>query len=859
MLKTLIEEQKNKLNEYQASIDDKVDEKNYEIEMLRNSYENQKEEFKKMANLSDDKRSEYIKKLDGFFDKKIDELGKERDELNNQIDNIKNEMKDKLKDELNKTLKNVEETLKSKKQVYDDIDKKLIIAIESGEFDLMSDLRAEMEGVLSSIVKLEKINNYLCDIISKFDGSSYEEIVDEINKIENLSLVDDLKENKSNSDEEKKKEDLYNSVLDQLSKKMEELNNLLNDNYENIIKSDEDMKEINTSVANLCILIADDKEKQEKILTTREELERIYISYEELKNAIDAITNQINELNENNINQLLPNIQSNISKIKNQNVKEYLEQQCKKAQEKINNSQNNLGVDDYKKTLNDFYEEYENLENLIAKNEDISFDKIEKIASIIRITTSDETVKKGTDIAIQNTKKLKALVGEVYNKLGNEITPEVEKEIEILLEKINDISKNTYDYVNGQFKKALEDKNGTNSADEEEIFAFFDDIDQTKNETNNNDPYDKEKLTKIINDADLDDFEEVSKEVEKITEVNEKIALSLLIKQRIDQLQQINDISDNLSADVDRIDLEHYSDNEYVKKLVEVLEKYVNSINSIYKTIKGAPVDSVVVKKYDSLVDAFVKFNNKTATKFNIEKYRVKPTSKQFNYKENGRIHIARLNKKSLKENGLKELFANTTKILKAKDAISAIKWKIRTNGLDGLYTKERKEYDKAVNDISEDLFIMLVKEVEMLENGEFSLRPSVAFDAWTLLLSIMPADIQVEKDYYTIGYVTELVTKYINLITNKLCFKIDESIKGQLNESDYLDVDACYSTIASICLYRKENEYFEFKDNSSKDDDETLFANSYTVLYGIKYFDPKSKVKDYINEAGTTYVHKPI
>lgn len=855
MLKTLIEEQKNKLNEYQASIDDVINKKNHEIEMLRNSYEKQKEEFDKMVGLSNDKKSEFIKKLNTFFDDKIDELGNERDELNNQIDNIKNEMKDKLKDELNKTLKKVEETLKSKKQVYDDIDKKLIIAIESGEFDLMSDLRAEMEGVLSSIVKLEKINNDLCDIISKFDGSSYEELVAEINKIENLSLVDDLKENKLI-------EDLYKSVLDQLSKKMEELNNLLNDNYENIIKSDEDMKEINTSVANLCISIADDKEKQEKLLTTREELERIYISYEELKNAIDAITNQINELNENNINQLLPNIQSNISKIKNQKVKEYLEQQCKKAQEKINNSQNNPGADDYKKTLNDFYEEYENLENLIAKNENVSFDKIEKLASIIQFMTSDEIVKKGTDTAIQNTKNLKTLVTEVYDKLGNKITSEAEKEIEILLEKINGISKKTYDYVNGQFKKALEDKNknGANSTNvDEKIIAFFNNIDQTKNETNNNDNYDMATLTKIINDAYLDDFEEVSKKVEKLTKSDEKIALSLLIQKRIDQLKKIKDISDNLSADADRIDLEHYSDNEYVKKLVEVLEKYVISINNIYTVIKDAPTDSVVVKKYDSLVDAFVKFNNKAAIKFNIEKYRVKPTSKQFNYKENGRIHIARLNKKSLKENGLKELFANTTKILKAKDAISAIKWKIRTEGLDGLSNRERKEYDKAVRDISEDLFIMLEKEVERLEKGEFSLRPVVAFDAWTLLLSIMPADIQVEKDYYTIGYVTELVTKYINLITNKLCFKNDESIKRQLNKSDDLDVDECYSTIAGICLYRKENEYFEFKDNSSKDDDETLFANSYTVLYGIKYFDPKSKVKDYINEAGTTYVHKPI
>lgn len=584
----------------------------------------------------------------------------------------------------------------------------------------------------------------------------------------------------------------------------------------------------------------------------------------EIQKMINDLKNNKSNFSEQKYVDAARQILSKIESLEDKELKEDLKNQLKLVEfgSASSESNDNLNLEELKEK---FKEKYSSIERAMLTDVVIEFDDIESLAAQF----DDILTQSNAYEYIDDLKKLYKLSSTVSIKIKNDyITTDDEKEITNLLHEIRKISNVVYD---GMYKQFEERKRQLESLEGSEIVSFFrkptttgtnensegfiiagnsDDYEDIFTHPENNPGENERKkfkeLEDKINHTAYNKLEDLRNEVEKVKEskgINEAEAakLNLLISNIQVQLEEIKTTSEILIKKIGLIPLKKFVDKDEMQGMLDEFNKYVDNIKTIYEMVKSNPIDSVVAIKYNELVDTFVEFNNKVSTKFNIEKFRRKPGSRKWNCKYNNGDEIVRLSKERIEEKGNKKLFANTEKILNAKNTISELQVKIRLDGFDSLKSKifdKTKDYNKAVNDICDDLIGMLNNEIRELEKDNFTLDPTKAFDSWILMLSIMPSSI----GDYTRSDITELVAKYASMIKNVIEKSNDESLKKQLGK-DNIDLDTWYSTIAAISLYKKEHDYFDFKDESAFDDDITLYADHSSVLYGIRYMDPEMKI----------------
>lgn len=831
MFKNIIEDQRKRLEEEKRSLEIKINEIDEKIKGLEEQRSGLAKQFNGMG-LSKETRNWYIEALDARIESDKSELEQQKNSF--KTTKFEEEFKVTLKNELHSKIISIETALEEKKKEEDILREKILEILSGGDLKLIPELNKEMEKVLSTKDELSKILANLKDIENSFDSNTYEEVVAKMEKIEEISLITDTDVVEATpAATENKAEDVVtpaateNKALDVVTpvpiKNISEVNE--EENIDNI----------------------DDKDEIEKIIS---ELQTNISNFSEQEYVDNA-----------------RKILSKIESLKDKDLQNDLKEKLKsiKFSSANNESNDNLNLDELKKK---FEEKYSLLEREMLTDVAIDFDEIDSLANQIKNKTTDFFVITGISKSIDDLKSLYKFSGAVSYKMRNkEITSDDEKEISELLEKINKISPIVYDGMNKKFEEIKNNSKDPKGLKEDKFILFKRPVLKVNNVTlrNSKESTPEESLKKLkeledkINGTVFDKLEDIKSEIKTATKSNEisasdELDLMELVNLRKEELAKIKATSEAIKENMKAIPLEKYIDEANVKGIMTNFDKYIDSIKGIYELIEKAPADSIVAKKYDELIDTFVKFNNRVSTKYNIEKYRKNPTSKKFDYLYNSGTIISKLSKESLKEEGLKKLFANTKKILKAKNEIASLQYKVRTEGMDWLSNSEKRKYNTASKDIAEDLVEILVSEIAKLRKNEFSLKPSVAFDTWILLLSIMPENVKVNGDPYTMGRVIQLVSEYIRLVPNVIKDTNDKSVKKQLDEKDALDPAACYSTVAGICLFRKENEHFDFIDYGKDSDDEVLYADSVTVLYGIRYKDPEAKVKDYINEFGTTY-----
>lgn len=907
MFKTLIDEQTKRLEEEKESLKIKIEEIDEKIKLLDEQRESLEKEFNNMP-LSKENRAWYLEALATRIESDKKNLEDEKNaikttELEEQFKVI---LKNELHDQIMKIETEITEILNKEENLKEKI---LSFIKEGNLDDItnlnkkMSKLLSKKD-ILNKTLRVLKD-----DIEVSFDKYTYEEIVEKLKQIKDVDLESDEEEKDEfidtysyddiivlSNDMELKLNELlkadaetiinsnvkvnettiedyfeivekymsYNSLgpgnnpiktkLETITKKYEEyskLNNLIIE----IIKIDlEELKnsDINTfyskfnsirlKIHNIDAKYQSVKQSLSKMLEvvenefkTSHKLGTPVNPDNDLDDDKNEIEKMINDLKNNKSNfseqkyvDTARQILSKIESLEDEEIRKDLTKQLKLVEfgSVSNESNDNLKLEELKIA---FKEEYSIVERSMLTDAVINFDKIKNIASQFE----DILTQSNAYECIDNLKDLYDLSCKVSIKIKNDyITTDDEKEITNLLHEIRKISEVVYDGMNKRFIKRKTELN------------------KSKNPNNENENKIFKALEDKINHTAFDKLDDLKKEVEKVKESkeiseDEAIKLNLLINNVKDQLGKIEATSKNLIENISLISLKKFVNKDGIQGMLDNLNKYVDSIKTIYEIVKLNPADSVVAIKYDELVNTFVEFNNKVSTKFNIEKTRVKPKSRECKCKYNNGDVIVRLSKERIEEKGYKELFANTEKILNAKNTISELQVKIRLDGFDSLKSRikifdKTEDYNKAVNDICEDLIGMLNNEIKELEKDNFTLIPTKAFDSWILMLSIMPNSI----GNYTRGDITELVTKYASMIKNVIEKSNDESLKKQLGK-DNIDLDTWYSTIAAISLYKKEHDYFDFKDESTFDDDITLYADHSSVLHGIRYMDPETKVRN--------------
>ncbi len=683
------------------------------------------------------------------------------------------------------------------------------------------ELRSKMEKITPKYNQYKALENLYNDIIKRINEAMKSDSIDEFNQVIKIIKLDiDKIENEK-----------IRQYLDSV------LNHFKEDYSFSIISDDEDEENLDNN---------DDKVEIESMIS-------------ELKNNMSNFSKQ-------KYVDTARQILSKIELLEDEELKNDLTKQLKLVEFGRTNNESNDNSD-LEELKEKFRKIYSSKERAMLTDVVIDFDDIENLAAQFE----DEFSKNSAYACIDNLKDLYELSGKVSMKIKNdEITPDNEKEITDLLYEIKKISSVVYGGLNEQFEKI---KKESEDLEDSKIVSFFkkpstaatgtkenpqgfipegtfDDLeDEFTHPENNSEEEERkifEELENEINHTSFDKLENLRKEVDSAKISKDKVLkLNMLIGNIKNQLEKIDATSEALKKNIDLISLEKFADKNEIQGMLDNFNKYVDSIKVIYEIVKSNPTDSVIAKEYDKLVDTFVEFNNKVSTKFNIEKFRIKPKSRYCNFKYNDGNVILRLSRERIEEKGYKELFANTEKILNAKNIISELQVKIRLDGFGSLKSKfkmfdKTKDYNKAVNDICEDLIEMLNNEIKELEKDNFTLIPTKAFDSWILMLSIMPDSI----GDYTKSDIIELVAKYARMIKNVIEKSNDESLKKQLGK-DNIDLDAWYSTIAAISLYKKEHDYFDFKDESAFEDDVTLYADHSSVLHGIKYMDPETKVRN--------------
>ncbi len=892
MFKTIIGEQRKRLEGERKSLENKIDEIDKKISALEEERKTLHKQFDDMA-LSKEDKEWYIEALNTRISLDKSELEQQKDAF--KTTELEKQFKATLKNELRSSIENIADIIAENKKEESALRENLRKTIVSGDLSLISGLNDKMSEILSAKDELSKLLSNLKDIENSFDDDTYEEVVAKMEKVEKLTLITDTgiieapqaaPENgtddvatpvpiKDISEEE------YNNTLKLLNEVEEKLDKLLKADVETIISSNNNLGVKGETIEDYYSKVEEfikDNFNTPNVSKISEKLDTIkekYDEYIELKDLITEIIKNIDELKNNMLNfskqkyvDTARQILSKIELLEDEELKNDLTKQLKLVEFGRTNNESNDNSD-LEELKEKFRKIYSSKERAMLTDVVIDFDDIENLAAQFE----DEFSKNSAYACIDNLKDLYELSGKVSMKIKNdEITPDNGKEITDLLYEIKKISSVVYGGLNEQFEKrkkefkVLEDSKivsffkkpstaATGTKENPQGFipeGTFDDLeDEFTHPENNSEEEERkifEELENEINHTSFDKLENLRKEVDSAKISKDKaLKLNMLIGSIKNQLEKIDATSEALKKNIDLISLEKFADKNEIQGMLDNFNKYVDSIKVIYEIVKSNPTDSVIAKEYDKLVDTFVEFNNKVSTKFNIEKFRIKPKSRYCNFKYNDGNVILRLSRERIEEKGYKELFVNTEKILNAKNIISELQVKIRLDGFGSLKGKmfdKTKKYNKAVNDICEDLIEMLNNEIKELEKDNFTLIPTKAFDSWILMLSIMPNSIEVKQKEYARGYVTELVSKYASMIKNVIEKSNDESLKKQLGK-DNIDLDAWYSTIAAISLYKKEHDYFDFKDESAFEDDVTLYADHSSVLHGIKYMDPETKVRN--------------
>lgn len=390
------------------------------------------------------------------------------------------------------------------------------------------------------------------------------------------------------------------------------------------------------------------------------------------------------------------------------------------------------------------------------------------------------------------------------------------KKIRQIEDKIKSLDTDAYNEI----KQAVADliKKVKNKPRRNILSNIFDAPTNNTSVTTSNDSDYKTKIEK----ADIKDLDLLEKTIESENPVDKDNLISL-IKLRRDQITCINNIMKNLTADSKKINLEKYMSEKSIEDMKKIVLDYANEIKRIYTSVSLASKDSFVASKYNELVDMFVKFNERSARKANLEKYRIKKSDK-FNFKYNGHTEIARLSKANINEKGIRILFANTKEILTAKDKISGVMHSIRIGGIDNLTSSQRKVFTKYAMKESENLLELLLEELSTINDGEYTVLPKIAMDAWVGLLSIMPSEIELDDEIYSYKEVKSLANKYIESLSTVY--------QGTIDTNEYKSI------IKAVYSNRNKNDVFDFIDNSKEEDDKVLPTPADTVLYGVKYHD---------------------
>ncbi len=903
MFKTLIDEQTKRLEEEKESLKIKIKDIDEKIRLLDEQRESLEKEFNNMP-LSKENRAWYLEALNTRIESDKKNLEDEKNAI--KTTGLEEQFKVILKNELLDQIMKIENEISRISKEEEDLKKDISDVIIGGNLDDITNLNKKMSNLLSSKDILNKTLRVLKDDIeASFDKYTYEEIVGKLKRIENVDLESKKEEIDEfivpdsyddiialSNDMESKLDELLKSdaetiinsnvmvsettiddYFEMVNKYMRDnayypICNDINPKLEIITKKYEEYSKLNSLIIEIIKTDIDELKNSDinafysKFVSIKLKIDNIDVKYQSVKQSLskmlevvknefktphkldaqvnpeESLDNDDDKVEIESMIKDLKNNMSNISKqkfvdtarqilskiesLEDEEIRKDLKKQLKLVEfgSASSESNDNLNLEELKEK---FKEKYSSIERAMLTDVVIEFDDIESLAAQF----DDILTKSNAYEYIDDLKKLYKLSSTVSIKIKKDyITTDDEKEITNLLHEIRDISPVVYKGMNERFIKRKTELN------------------KSKNSNNENENKIFKALEYKINYTAFDKLDDLKKEVEKVKESkeiseDEAIKLNLLINNVKDQLGKIEATSKNLIENKNLILLKKFVNKDGIQEMLDYLNKYVDSIKTIYEIVKLNPVDSVVAIKYDELVNTFVEFNNKVSTKFNIEKTRDNPKSSVYNCKYNKGNVILRLSKERIEEKGYKKLFANTEKILNAKNTISELQVKIRVDGFNSLKWNKRRKYDKSVNAICEELIEMLNDEIKELEKDNFTLNPKCAFDSWILMLSIMPNSV---GDYTRSGII-ELVAKYASMIKNVIEKSNDESLKGQLGK-DNIDLDAWYSTIAAISLYKKENDFFDFKDESV-DDDITLYADHSSVLYGIRYMDPETKVRN--------------
>ena len=291
----------------------------------------------------------------------------------------------------------------------------------------------------------------------------------------------------------------------------------------------------------------------------------------------------------------------------------------------------------------------------------------------------------------------------------------------------------------------------------------------------------------------LEVLEEAEKLLNYVENNQDKNALKDKIKEAKDKLLRKKESPLDLFIK----DVEDLKKNIFNYEDEKVIEKIDALKLEFEKICKDSRADALIdVKEYLNILnDIIFKYNKKK----NDDKRKVetkKLYDQEIDVKSDGTIYA--LNAKRIIDKLFKKTddnFMNTIKVLKSKNKLEKLKYKLYKNGFSNMNRTDKDTYEKSQNTVAKNL-------LKYLMNKEVGLREYCK--DWAELFSIMPDKLRVYKKTYTKDDVLKMTNNWF-----KEALKI-----GEINEKEY---DFYMSLTFDIAKYRNDaDDYYFSPDGSS-------------------------------------------